>query len=180
MGLWGIWLQWHVCFSERPCPFSSTNTERKKEKTFTFLWCNRSLKEKVEFWEEVKINLWVLSLLLRYARVEEHQIKHVPWKVWLFKYLYILNMACNIVKIGTDFYATCSCSPIHPSVYSAWTLPRLGQNSYHFDDSRTLPYTHICQMINLFWSIPHHFFHNAVAWQELNFIFNSVWFLVKT
>ena len=26
-------------------------------------------------------------------------------------------------------------------------------------------------MIILFWSIPHHFFHNAIAWPELNFIF---------
>ena len=28
-------------------------------------------------------------------------------------------------------------------------------------------------MINLFWSIPHHFFHNAIAWPELNFIFEA-------
>ena len=30
-------------------------------------------------------------------------------------------------------------------------------------------------MINLFWSIPHRFFHNAIAWPELNFIFNIGW-----
>ena len=28
-------------------------------------------------------------------------------------------------------------------------------------------------MINIFWSIPHRFFHNAIAWPELNFIFNG-------
>ena len=28
-------------------------------------------------------------------------------------------------------------------------------------------------MINLFWSIPHRFFHNAIAWPELNFIFKE-------
>ena len=27
-------------------------------------------------------------------------------------------------------------------------------------------------MIELFWSIPQRFFHNAIAWPELNFIFN--------
>ena len=35
-----------------------------------------------------------------YASVEEHQIRHVPWKAWLFKCLHILNMSCNIVKLG--------------------------------------------------------------------------------
>ena len=34
-----------------------------------------------------------------YASVEEHQIRHVPWKAWLFKCLHILNMSCNIVTI---------------------------------------------------------------------------------
>ena len=28
-----------------------------------------------------------------YASVEDHQIRHVPWKAWLFKCLYILNMS---------------------------------------------------------------------------------------
>ena len=86
-------------------------------------------KEKVEFWEEVKNNLWVLSLY--YAFKEEHQIKNVPWKAWLFKclnILNILNMACNIIKIGTDFYATCLCSPIYIFLCTVLvTLQRLGQ-----------------------------------------------------
>ena len=30
-------------------------------------------------------------------------------------------------------------------------------------------------MINLFWSILHRFFHNAIAWPELNFIFKYYW-----
>ena len=60
------------------------------------------VKEKVEFWEEVKNNLWALSLY--YASVEEHHIKQLPWKAWHFKCLNILNMACNIIKIGTDFF----------------------------------------------------------------------------
>ena len=34
------------------------------------------LKEKVEFWKEVKNNLWALSLY--YASVAEQQIKNVP------------------------------------------------------------------------------------------------------
>ena len=38
-----------------------------------------------------------------YASVEEHQIRHVPWKAWLFKCLHILNMSCNIVKIRVGF-----------------------------------------------------------------------------
>ena len=69
------------------------------------------------------------------------------------------------------------------------TLPRLGQIYDDFDDSRTLQYTPIltCYMINFFWSIPHLFFHNAIALPELTFIFNceyilyiqgsSIWFL---
>ena len=81
------------------------------------------LKEQVEFWEEVKNNLRALSLY--YASVEEHQIKNVPWKAWLFKCLNILNMACNIIKIKTDFYATCSCSPIYIFVCTVLvSLPR--------------------------------------------------------
>ena len=73
-----------------------------------------------------------------YASVEEHQMKNVPWKAWLFKYFNILNMAWNIPKIGTDFYATCSCSPIYIFLCPVLvTLSRLGQISYHFDDSRT-------------------------------------------
>ena len=28
-------------------------------------------------------------------------------------------------------------------------------------------------MINIFWSIPQRFFHNAIAWPELVFIFNE-------
>ena len=28
-------------------------------------------------------------------------------------------------------------------------------------------------MIKFFWSIPHIFFHNAIAWSELNFIFKN-------
>ena len=28
-------------------------------------------------------------------------------------------------------------------------------------------------MINLFWSIPQHFFHNTIAWPELNLLFNG-------
>ena len=35
-----------------------------------------------------------------HVSVEEHQIRHVPWKAWLFKCLHILNMSCNIVKLG--------------------------------------------------------------------------------
>ena len=80
-----------------------------------------------------------------YANGEEHQINHVPWKAWLFRCLSILSMACNIVKImGQIFFATCSCSPIYIFLCTVLvTLPRLGQISYHFDDSRTLQYTQI-------------------------------------
>ena len=58
------------------------------------------------------------------------------------------------------------------------TLPRLGQiydDFDDFDDSRTLQCTPIltCYMINFFWSIPHLFFHNAIALPELAFIFNN-------
>ena len=96
-----------------------------------------SFKEKVEFWEEVINNLWALSLY--YASVEEHQIKNVPWKAWLFKCLNILSMACNIINIRTDLYATCS--PIYIFLCTVLViLPRLGKTSYHFDDSRTLQY----------------------------------------
>ena len=35
--------------------------------------CDLLLKENVKFWEEVKNNLWALSLY--YASVDEHQIK---------------------------------------------------------------------------------------------------------
>ena len=35
-----------------------------------------------------------------YASVEEHHVRHVPWKAWLFKCLHIRNMSCNIVKLG--------------------------------------------------------------------------------
>ena len=48
-------------------------------------------------------------------------------------------------------------------------LPRLGQISYHFHDSRTLQYW----MINLFWSIPQRFFHNAITWSELAYTFKE-------
>ena len=41
------------------------------------------------------------------------RLQNVSGKAWLFKCLNFLNMACNIITIGTDFYATCSCSPIH-------------------------------------------------------------------
>ena len=53
--------------------------------------------------------------------------------------------ACNIVQIGGPaFYATCLCSPIYIFLCTVFvTLPRLGQISYHFDDSRTLQYTQI-------------------------------------
>ena len=85
-------------------------------------------------------------------------------------------MACNI-QIGTDFYATCLCSPICIFLWTVLvTLPRLGQISYHFDDSRTLQYTPILiwKMINLFLiESPQRFFHNAIAWPELNFIFKG-------
>ena len=48
-------------------------------------------------------------------------------------------MACNILQIWTDVYATCSCSPIYSFLCTVLvTLPRLGQTSYYFDDSRTL------------------------------------------
>ena len=91
----------------------------------------------------------------------------LKWKAWLFKCLHILNILCNIVKIGTDFYATCLCSPIYIFLCTVFvTLPRLGQISYHFDDSRTLQYTQILicymYMINFFWLIPHRFFHNSI------------------
>ena len=56
-------------------------------------------------------------------------------------------MACNIIKIGTEFYATCSCSPIYIFLCTVLvTLPGLGQISYHFDDSRTLQYTPILML----------------------------------
>ena len=42
------------------------------------------------------------------------------------------NMACNNIKIGTDFYATCSCSPIYIFLCTVLvTLLRLGRISYH-------------------------------------------------
>ena len=34
--------------------------------------------------------------------------------------------------------------------------------------------TYVLYMINFFWSIPHCFFHNAIAWPELNFIFKWI------
>ena len=76
-----------------------------------------------------------------YASVEEHQKQYVHWKAWLFKCFHILNMACNNIQIGTDFYATCSCSPIYIFLCTVLlTLTWLGQISYNFDDSRTLQY----------------------------------------
>ena len=33
-------------------------------------------------------------------------------------------------------------------------------------------------MVNLFWLIPHRFFHNAIAWPELNFIFKPRFLLL--
>ena len=44
-----------------------------------------------------------------YASVEEHQIRHVPWKAWLFKCLHILNMSCNIVKLQGRIFTPCVC-----------------------------------------------------------------------
>ena len=59
-------------------------------------------------------------------------------------------------------------------------LPR-GSDTYHFDDSRTLQYTPILirYMINFFWSIPHRFFHKAIAWPELKFISKCQYLLFK-
>ena len=69
------------------------------------------VKEKVEFWEEVKIICERYHCY--YESVEKHQIQNVPWKTWLFKCFHILNIVCNNIKIGTDFNATFSCSPIN-------------------------------------------------------------------
>ena len=132
-----------------------------------FTTCNGCCKEKVEFWEQVK--KYYVSVIIVIMQVEEHLRKNVPWKAWLFKCFHILNMACNDIKIRSDFYGTYLCSPIYIFLCTVLvTLPRLGQVSYHFDDSRTLQYT----CINIFWSIPHRFFHKTIAWPELDFIFN--------
>ena len=100
-------------------------------------------KQKVEFWGRGENNLWALSLLLcKCGRTWDKN--NVPWKAWLSKCPNIRNMACNSINIGTDFYATCSCSPIHVFLCTVLvTLPRLGQVYYRFDDSRTLQYTPI-------------------------------------
>ena len=47
-----------------------------------------SFKEKVEFLEKVKNNLWALSLLL--CNCGKTSDKNVPWKAWLFKCFLIL------------------------------------------------------------------------------------------
>ena len=64
-----------------------------------------------------------------YASVEEHQIRHVPWKEWLFKCLHILNMSCNIVKIQGRIFTPrvrVVSSPIYIFLCTVIvTLPRL-------------------------------------------------------
>lgn len=56
----------------------------------------------------------------------------------------------------------------HFCVQGKWTWPV----SYHFDDLNSSQYTLIleCYRINPFQSIPHSFFHNTIAWKELDFI----------
>ena len=83
-----------------------------------------------------------------YASVEEHKRKIFPWKAWLFKCLHILNKTSNSLKMRPNCYATCLCSPVYIFLCTVLvTLPRLGQISYHFDDSRTLQYTPILYML---------------------------------
>ena len=68
-----------------------------------------------------------------YASVEEHQIKNVPCKAWLFKCFHNLNMACNNMKIGTDFYAACLCSTIYIFMCTVLvTLIKTGSNFLSF------------------------------------------------
>ena len=91
------------------------------KKIFTGWIVIKLYKEKVEFWEEMKNNLWALSWY--YASVEEHWIKKCS-----LKSMALLNMAYNIIKIRTAFYATCSCSPIYIFLCTVLvSLPRLGQ-----------------------------------------------------
>ena len=82
--------------------------------------------------------------------------------------------ACNIVKIGgrlftprvrvvpyTSFCASvCNFTKTWPHFLSFWWFQNLAihTSSYMLDDQP-------------FWSIPHRFFQNAIAWPELNFIF---------
>ena len=94
------------------------------------------LKRRLSSWKRWKLTCERYHCY--YASVEVHQIKYVPWKAWLFMPSYS-KYGMNIVKIGTDFYAMCSCSPICIFLCTVpVTLPRLGQISFHFDDSRTL------------------------------------------
>ena len=68
-------------------------------------------------------------------------------------------MECNSIKIGTDFYATWSCSPIYIFLCTVLvTLPWLEQISYHFDDSRISQYTPI---LYARWSTFSDLFHNV-------------------
>ena len=100
------------------------------------------------------------------VHVEEHQIRHVPWKAWLFKCLHILNITSNSLKMRPDFYATCLCCPIYIFLCTVLvTLPRLGHISYHFDDSRILQYTQIL--------------HNA-TWSTLFDLFHTVSFTIQS
>ena len=160
------------------------------EQTLSFLWtvgllrCSylKCLKRRLSS-GKVKKQLWVLSSYYN-ASVEEHQIQKCSLKAWLFKCLYILNilnMACDIIKVRTDCYATCLWSPIHLSVYSACNFTKTGPIFNHFDVSRTLQYTPIlkCSMINL----SDRFHKVSIVWPEPNFIFKSsnllVWALLN-
>ena len=82
--------------------------------------------------------------------------------------------ACNIVKIGGRLFTPrVRVVPYTSFCASVCNFTKTWPNFLSFNDSRTLQYTQIliCYMINLFWSVPHRFFHNAIAWPELDFIF---------
>ena len=52
----------------------------------------------------------IIAIMQEWKNIRENKF---PWKAWLFKCLYILNMTSNSLEMRPDFYATYLCSPIY-------------------------------------------------------------------
>ena len=122
------------------------------------------LKENVEFWEEMQNNLWALSLLLcKCGRTSDKKCSLKSMALLMLSYT--KYGMYNNIKIGTNLYATCSCSPIFIFMCTMLvTLPRHG---------------HFLQII-LMISEPcstHHYLY--ATWSTLPDLFHTVSFTMQ-